>query len=120
MKPKAANEHEDGLLEYLEDIIGTSKYKQPIEEKSAELEKLNDDRTEKLNRVKLVEGDLKALESQKEEAEDYLKEEENLTLLKSQLYQYYVHESDANVVTAQTELVRLLLLIILLKSFRMT
>ena len=25
MKPKAPNEHEDGLLEYLEDIIGTSK-----------------------------------------------------------------------------------------------
>jgi structural maintenance of chromosome 4 len=31
MKPKAANEHDDGLLEYLEDIIGTSKYKTPIE-----------------------------------------------------------------------------------------
>jgi structural maintenance of chromosome 4 len=29
MKPKAANEHDDGLLEYLEDIIGTSKYKTP-------------------------------------------------------------------------------------------
>lgn len=25
MKPKAPNEHEDGLLEYLEDIIGTSR-----------------------------------------------------------------------------------------------
>jgi structural maintenance of chromosome 4 len=25
MKPKAPNDHEDGLLEYLEDIIGTSK-----------------------------------------------------------------------------------------------
>lgn len=25
MKPKAPNEHEDGLLEYLEDIVGTSK-----------------------------------------------------------------------------------------------
>src|SRR5690606_1409357 len=30
MKPKAQNEHEDGLLEYLEDIIGTSRYKQAI------------------------------------------------------------------------------------------
>ncbi|KAG9544739.1 structural maintenance of chromosome protein, partial [Aureobasidium melanogenum] len=30
MKPKAATEHDDGLLEYLEDIIGTSKYKTPI------------------------------------------------------------------------------------------
>lgn len=27
MKPKAQNEHESGMLEYLEDIIGTSRYK---------------------------------------------------------------------------------------------
>jgi structural maintenance of chromosome 4 len=62
MKPKAATEHEDGLLEYLEDIIGTSKYKDPIEEASVSVEKMNEERGEKLNRVKLVEGDLKALE----------------------------------------------------------
>ncbi|KAL2753243.1 hypothetical protein ACRALDRAFT_1052131 [Sodiomyces alcalophilus JCM 7366] len=36
MKAKAANEHDDGLLEYLEDIIGTSKYKTPIEEAATE------------------------------------------------------------------------------------
>jgi chromosome segregation ATPase len=32
MKPKAQSEHESGLLEYLEDIIGTDKYIAPIEE----------------------------------------------------------------------------------------
>jgi structural maintenance of chromosome 4 len=37
-KPKAQGEHDDGLLEYLEDIIGTSKCKTPIEESAAELE----------------------------------------------------------------------------------
>lgn len=42
MKPKAANEHDDGLLEYLEDIIGTSKYKTPIEESATEVETLNE------------------------------------------------------------------------------
>lgn len=42
MKAKAGNEHEDGLLEYLEDIIGTSKYKTPIEEAAAEVETLNE------------------------------------------------------------------------------
>jgi structural maintenance of chromosome 4 len=63
MKPKAANEHEDGLLEYLEDIIGTSKYKEPIEESSVAVEQMNEERAEKLNRVKLFEGDLKALEA---------------------------------------------------------
>ena len=30
MKPKAPNEHEDGLLEYLEDIIGTSRVSQIV------------------------------------------------------------------------------------------
>ncbi|KAK5214525.1 Structural maintenance of chromosomes protein 4, partial [Exophiala xenobiotica] len=47
MKPKAANEHDDGLLEYLEDIVGTSKYKTPIEEAAVELESLNEVRMEK-------------------------------------------------------------------------
>lgn len=32
MKPKAPNEHEDGFLEFLEEIIGTSKYVEPITE----------------------------------------------------------------------------------------
>lgn len=61
MKPKAANEHEDGLLEYLEDIIGTSGYKEKIEEAFVELEKFTEERAERLNRVKVVEQDLKAL-----------------------------------------------------------
>lgn len=30
MKCKAENEHESGMLEYLEDIIGTSRYKASI------------------------------------------------------------------------------------------
>lgn len=32
MKPKAQTEHETGLLEYLEDIIGTDKYIPQLEE----------------------------------------------------------------------------------------
>ncbi|MBE3048002.1 hypothetical protein IMZ48_36930, partial [Candidatus Bathyarchaeota archaeon] len=38
MKAKASGDHDDGLLEYLEDIIGTSKYKTPIEESAKEVE----------------------------------------------------------------------------------
>lgn len=34
MKPKGASEHETGLLEYLEDIIGTDKYIPHLEESS--------------------------------------------------------------------------------------
>lgn len=49
MKPKAPNEHEDGMLEYMEDIIGTSVYKTPIEELAQKVEDLNDARGEKVN-----------------------------------------------------------------------
>jgi structural maintenance of chromosome 4 len=48
MKPKAATEHDEGLLEYLEDIIGTSKYKEPIEEALGEMEKFGEERGEKV------------------------------------------------------------------------
>jgi structural maintenance of chromosome 4 len=72
MKAKAQNEHEDGLLEYLEDIIGTTKYKQPIEDANKEVEELNDQRGEKVNRLRVVEREKSALEDKKKDAEDYL------------------------------------------------
>jgi hypothetical protein len=62
MKAKAQNEHEDGLLEYLEDIIGTTKYKEPIEQASLEVEALNEQRGEKMNRLRVVEREKAALE----------------------------------------------------------
>jgi structural maintenance of chromosome 4 len=62
MKPKAQNEHEDGLLEYLEDIIGTSQYKEQIEALSTQLETLNDERGTKMTRMRIAEKDKNALE----------------------------------------------------------
>jgi len=97
MKPKATNEHEDGLLEYLEDIIGTSRYKEPIEEASKRLEIFNEERSEKLNRVKLVEKDKISLDSKKAEAEDYINSENELTRQKNQLYQLHLQECRDNI-----------------------
>lgn len=48
MKPKASTEHEEGMLEYLEDIIGSSRYKQPIEDCAKSVEELNEARGEKV------------------------------------------------------------------------
>lgn len=62
MKPKAKDDHDEGLLEYLEDIVGTTKYKDAIEKSNQELDRLNDERTEKLNRVKYVEKEKNSLE----------------------------------------------------------
>ncbi|KAL4741371.1 RecF/RecN/SMC [Aspergillus similis] len=96
MKPKAANEHEDGLLEYLEDIIGTSKYKQPIEEAATELEALNDVCVEKNNRVQHVEKEKNALVDKKDKALAYLRDENELAQKQSALYQIYIDECADN------------------------
>lgn len=97
MKPKAANEHEDGLLEYLEDIIGTSKYKTPIEESATEVETLNEVCMEKSGRVQHVEKEKNSLEDKKNKALAYIRDENDLTLKQSALYQLYISECNNNV-----------------------
>jgi len=48
MKPKAASEHEDGMLEFLEDIVGSSRFQQPISVLSRRVDELNELRGEKV------------------------------------------------------------------------
>jgi structural maintenance of chromosome 4 len=96
MKPKAATEHEDGLLEYLEDIIGTSRYKEPIDEALQEMEILQESRTEKLNRLRIVEREKNALEDQKREAENYLRIQNEHVRALSRLYQFYLWQCSMN------------------------
>ncbi|WWC73446.1 uncharacterized protein I206_107416 [Kwoniella pini CBS 10737] len=97
MKAKAQNEHEDGLLEYLEDIIGTTKYKEPIEQANLEVEALNDERGEKMNRLRVVEREKSSLEDKKREAEDYLRDANELTRKKSLLWQHHMHTLSNNI-----------------------
>ncbi|KAI8993469.1 hypothetical protein BDB01DRAFT_327635 [Pilobolus umbonatus] len=100
MKAKAKDGNDDGLLEYLEDIIGTSKYKDPIEETNTRLEVLNEERTEKSNRLKYVSREKDGLEEKKAEAENYLDNENELTEKKNILYQIYIHEAKENIKVA--------------------
>ena len=96
MKPKAANEHDDGLLEYLEDIIGTSKYKTPIEDAATEMESLNEVCVEKQARVQHVEKEKNGLEDRKNKALAYIRDENDLAEKQSALYQIYVAECEDN------------------------
>ncbi|KAJ4508549.1 Structural maintenance of chromosomes protein 4 [Exophiala dermatitidis] len=96
MKPKAANEHDDGLLEYLEDIIGTSKYKTPIEEAAVELESLNEVCIEKQGRVQHVEKEKNSLEDKKNKALAFIRDENELAEKQSALYQIYIAECEDN------------------------
>ncbi|KAK3191917.1 Structural maintenance of chromosomes protein 4 [Lecanicillium sp. MT-2017a] len=101
MKSKAGNEHEDGLLEYLEDIIGTSKYKQPIEESATEVESLNDICVEKSSRVQHVEKEKNNLESKKDLALTFIRDENELTMKQSALYQLFSHECKENITVTE-------------------
>lgn len=104
MKPKAANEHDDGLLEYLEDIIGTSKYKTPIEESATEVETLNEVCSEKSGRVQHVEKERNSLEDKKNKALAYIKDENELVTKKASLYQIYTAECGDNIAISEEAL----------------
>ncbi|RKL08095.1 Structural maintenance of chromosomes protein 4 [Fusarium oxysporum] len=101
MKAKAGNEHEDGLLEYLEDIIGTSKYKAPIEESATEVETLNDVCMEKSGRVQHVEKEKNSLEDKKDKAIAYIRDENELAMKQSALYQLFIHKCNGNIAVTE-------------------
>jgi structural maintenance of chromosome 4 len=48
MKPKGQTEHDGGMLEFLEDIIGSNRYKEPIERLNKRVEELHELRAEKV------------------------------------------------------------------------
>ncbi|KAJ9659787.1 Structural maintenance of chromosomes protein 4 [Coniosporium apollinis] len=97
MKPKAASEHDDGLLEYLEDIIGTSRYKAGIEESAAATETLNEVCHEKQGRVAHVEKERDALEDKKEKALEFVRDENELASKQAALWQVFVGDCEDNI-----------------------
>uniref|UniRef100_A0A8C3A221 Structural maintenance of chromosomes protein n=1 Tax=Cyclopterus lumpus TaxID=8103 RepID=A0A8C3A221_CYCLU len=96
MKPKGQTEHDEGMLEYLEDIIGSCRLKEPILTLARRIELLNEQRGEKLNRVKLVEKEKNALEGERNKAVEFLTLENDIFKHKSQLCQYYVKQNKLN------------------------
>ncbi|XP_056139343.1 structural maintenance of chromosomes protein 4 isoform X2 [Lampris incognitus] len=108
MKPKGQTEHDEGMLEYLEDIIGSYRLKEPIQTLARRVELLNEQRGEKLNRVKLVEKEKNALEGEKNTAVEFLTLENDIFKHKSQLCQYYVHDLQNQVVEKEGEKQRIL------------
>ncbi|KAF2348276.1 RecF/RecN/SMC N-terminal [Trinorchestia longiramus] len=101
MKPKALTEHDCGMLEYLEDIVGSTRFKEPIELLSKRVEDLNEQREEKLNRLKMVEKEKDELEGPKDIAVSHIKQENEITCKQNFLYQAYIHSSNAAMTSAQ-------------------
>ncbi|OII75752.1 structural maintenance of chromosomes protein [Cryptosporidium andersoni] len=98
MKPKASNVNEDGLLEYLEDVIGTNKFIPEIARYTEELEQLNELRQETLNRMKLAEKELINLETPYNAAIEFFTTEREIYIMKllllTQNIKQYVNKVD--------------------------
>jgi structural maintenance of chromosome 4 len=86
MKPKGQNENDTGMLEFLENIIGTSRYQEPLEKLADKVEILTERRVEKLHRLRIVQKEKVTLEEPMEEAVQYLKTENSIIKLQHQLY----------------------------------
>lgn len=78
MKPKATNAGEVGLLEFLEDIIGTNRFVNLIERVSKDIDELSEIKTQKANRVKITKNELDQLEDVKNSSTEYYKKEKEL------------------------------------------
>lgn len=83
---------DDGLLEYLEDIIGSNKYIEQIENLNKSLDELNEKRIERVNRMKISEKERDNLSGSRDEAESYLETERNIRRKQNLLYQFLLHE----------------------------
>jgi len=68
MPPRGKNPGDTGLLEYLEEIIGSSQFVERTDTAEAQIEALTTQRQEKLQRCKATQGELEALQGAKQEA----------------------------------------------------
>ena len=93
MPPKGKTDADEGLLEYLEDIIGSNKYVEETNEAALRVEELETHRQEKLNRVKAVEKEKDSLEGARQEAEALLALERDIRRKKNTLFQ--IHKMQA-------------------------
>lgn len=81
MKPKATNEHDTGLLEYIEDIIGSNKYINDINQTEVELKNASDERELISDRLSKAREERDVLEDEKRDAEKYLDLQEQLRIV---------------------------------------
>lgn len=105
MKPKADNSNDTGMLEFLEDIIGTSRYKVPIDQLNAKYVELNEQRSQFVNRCKMSASEMAAISELKDEAINALKLENEKKIEKSKLLQYNLHRANFSVSSYEAEFI---------------
>ena len=89
MPPKGKTENDEGLLEYLEDIIGSNKYVEDTNRAAEKVEQLTEYRQEKLNRVKAAEKEKDGLAGAKAEAQSLIGKDRDIRRKKNILFQIH-------------------------------
>ncbi len=107
MKPKTNDPNDPGLLEYLEDIIGSNVYKEQIDNSELELDKIGDQRKEKMERVKISEADLLKLDDAKNIAVDFVKKEKQSHQLMNIQYQIERFKANEEVTKCENDVTEL-------------
>lgn len=103
MKPKAQTQHEEGLLEYLEDIIGSNRHIEAIEAAEKVVEDLGEVRQEKLNRLRVSERERDALDGPRREAEAWVAAEKERLELQSLFAQSEAQRGHAGLTDLEEE-----------------
>ncbi|XP_025424025.1 structural maintenance of chromosomes protein 4 isoform X2 [Sipha flava] len=107
MKPKAENEHSTGMLEYLEDIIGTVRYKKPIIKLEEKVKELSAEKTEKITRLKFVAKEREELLEPVENCIRFLKLENRKTWLMNKTYQFEMYKINKKLKTKTEKLTKI-------------
>lgn len=105
MKPISYNPESPGLLEYLEDIIGTDIYVSQIEQLSSELNLLEQNKIQKADQFFYLEKDMQEIKQDKDRALDFIRQEERLYKLRllEQYLTIYKHWKDIENVVKRIE-----------------
>lgn len=103
MKAKGTTEHEEGLLEYLEDIVGSNRLIPQIEQSGRDLEAMGLQLAERQVRLGVAEGEYTALQAERQEALSFLRLENQLSERRCELAQATMaRATEAGTKAAQT------------------
>lgn len=101
MKPKTGKQDDPGLLEYLEDIVGSYVYKEKIDSLEEEYFKLYDKKREKNDLVNISKLELVKLEAAKNVAVEYVRKEKQIYQLMNITHQIARHKANKELMKAE-------------------
>ena len=104
MKPIGDGQHEEGLLEYLEDLIGSNQFIESINEKTKQFNEFSELRNDHIHRVKQAEKEKDQLEGPRQEAEMYVKAASDMLEAKCLLSMIQRYQMDKKIEETRLEI----------------